>query len=75
MIVPKLPPAAHWRFSSSTSSMPLASPPEKMTMRRPAKAPWMTALTRSVRVSTLMPAFWKASADFLSQGAFVGGLT
>jgi hypothetical protein len=33
MIDPKAPPAAISRISASTSSVPLASPPEKMTTR------------------------------------------
>ena len=35
---PNAPPAAMPRISSRTASVPLASPPEKITMRRPAKA-------------------------------------
>jgi hypothetical protein len=38
MIEPKPPPAAIPRTSSSTPSVPFAAPPEKITMRRPAKA-------------------------------------
>ena len=75
MIVPNPPPSAVWRFSSSTSSTPLAAPPEKITMRRPSKAPWMTCFTRSASVSSLTPAFSSAAVAFSSHGAFVGGLT
>ena len=53
MIEPKPPPSAVCRFSSSTASTPLASPPEKMTMRRPSKALWTTCCTRSASVADL----------------------
>src|SRR4029453_9506735 len=52
MIEPKPPPSRMARISSMMAAVSLASPPEKMTMRRPANALWTTCRTRSVSVPT-----------------------
>jgi hypothetical protein len=77
MIEPKPPPAAMPFTSASTSSVPLASPPEKMTMRRPLNADCTQWRTRSAQgadgdVALLARRTFFASA--CSMCAF-GGLT
>jgi len=52
MIEPNEPPSARPLISASTSSVPLASPPEKMTMRRPPKELCTTWRVRSASVAT-----------------------
>ena len=50
MIEPKPPPSRMARISSMIAAVSFASPPEKMTMRRPAKALCTTCRTRSASV-------------------------
>ena len=47
MMEPNPPPRWIWRTSSRMASRSFASPPEKMTMRRPAKVHCTTCFTRS----------------------------
>ena len=76
MIEPNEPPLASSLTSASTSSaVPLTSPPEKMTMRLPLNALCTTCRTRSASVETGMFAFSKA---FFASGCSMwsdGGLT
>jgi hypothetical protein len=52
----------------------LASPPEKITMRRPLKAPWITWATRSASVSVFTPAFSIALCAASISTCALGGL-
>ena len=51
MIEPKPPPSRMPRISSSIAGVPFASPPEKITMRRPSNADCTTWRTRSASVA------------------------
>jgi hypothetical protein len=75
MMVPKPPPSAVCRFSSSTAAVSLAAPPEKMTIRWPSKADCTTCLTRSASVSSGTPAFSSAARAASLSMWWVGGFT